>query len=207
MGGVPVRGRDGSGWRQGGWLWRLGALVEFAYAVTALAVVVAVPIFLIRPFVIVDVAVGRFGDLGVLPGMAAGAAAAGSGDIDVVLRDPSVLQRLCQLGLFLPTALVVLAGTHLLHRLLQRARTQDPFCDETVRTLSRLALLCAVGGSAAVVVQEICRSILSTAVFATGAQWPKPLPLAWLAAGMGLAAVAQVIARGVDLRSELDRVV
>jgi hypothetical protein len=167
---------------------------------------VAVPIFLIRPFVIVDVAVGRFGDLGVLPGMAAGAAA-GSGDIDVVLRDPSVLQRLCQLGLFLPTALVVLAGTRLLHRLLQRARTQDPFCDETVRTLSRLGLLCAVGGSAAVVVQEICRSILSTAVFATGAQWPKPLPLAWLAGGMAFAAVAQVIARAVTLRSELDRVV
>ena len=94
-------------------------------------------------------------------------------------------------------------------RLLRAALASDQFTADTVRALTTLAKITAIGGLAVWAMSNLATWALSATVL-DGASTPQPheaAALAWLAVALIFAAFGQLIARGVAMRAELDTVI
>jgi hypothetical protein len=107
----------------------------------------------------------------------------------------------------LPTVVVVLTVLWLLFRLLSQARKADPFTPATVRGLRRLALVVIAGGSLAGLIEVFAQMELSATIPPGSSEGVWSVPLLWILLGAGFLAVAELVARGVAMREELDRVI
>ena len=94
-------------------------------------------------------------------------------------------------------------------KLLRAALASDPFTAQTVRALTALAKITAVGGIGVWAMSNLATWALSATVLdaAEHRSARRDGPLAWLAVSLIFAAFGQLIARGVAMRAELDTVI
>ena len=128
--------------------------------------------------------------------------------IAVKIGEPSIAQRLLYLVVVLPGLALVALIAWRLAKLLRAALASDPFTPQTVRALTALAKITAVGGVAVWAMSYLATWALSATVLdAARTTRPKETALAWLAVALIFAAFGQLIARGVAMRAELDTVI
>src|SRR4249919_1949993 len=129
--------------------------------------------------------------------------------IAVIIAEPSAAQRLLYLVVVLPGLALVALIAWRMAKLLRAALASDPFTAQTVRALTALAKITAVGGIAVWAMSNLATWVLSATVL-DAASTPQPreaAALAWLAVALIFAAFGQLIARGVAMRAELDTVI
>jgi hypothetical protein len=131
-----------------------------------------------------------------------------AGRIPLRVVHPAFGQRMLYLATVLPSILLVAEIARRLAALLRGAEGSDPFTTRTVRELTFLAKLTAFGGLGAWVLGSAATSILAKTILESGKVIePYDSPLGWLAVGFIFAAFAQLIARGVAMRAELDTLI
>jgi hypothetical protein len=131
-----------------------------------------------------------------------------AGHVLFTVTDPSLAQRMISLGTTLPGLLLVAEVARRMARILRAAQDRDPFTARTACELTFVAKLTAAGGLGVWVVDSVARSVLSGTMLQSGMDVrPHQSPLGWLAVGLIFAAFAQLIARGVAMRAELDTVI
>ena len=141
-------------------------------------------------------------------GLPAGVTVDSASTLAVKIDEPSVAQRLLYLVVVLPGLALVALIAWRMAKLLRAALASDPFTAQTVRALTVLAKITAIGGIAVWAMSYLATWALSATVLdATGTTRPDVTPLAWLAVALIFAAVGQLIARGVAMRAELDTVI
>jgi hypothetical protein len=136
-----------------------------------------------------------------------GAGVAPDQDLEVVVADPDLAQRLTDALTYAPSYLVVMAILVLLLRLVRRARSTDPFTRATVRQLRVLAVVAIAGGYSAFLVEMIAAMHLTSLVVTDSVFATVQVPLHWFLIGFGLFAIAEVVRRGCAMREDLDTVV
>lgn len=191
------------------WLRRLRKTAAVVSVVALCASVAATVIcFIPGAPVVVDLNTTLLSGLDGIRGVAHEVIADPSGRIPLRVIHPSLGQRLLYLATVLPGALLIAVIARRLAGLLRGAEGADPFTTGTVRALTVLAKLTAFGGCGVWVLNSVATSILAKTVLESGkAVEPYDTPLVWLAVGFIFAAFAQLIARGVALRAELDTVI
>ena len=103
--------------------------------------------------------------------------------------------------------LVSAVAAALLWRIVRDCRRADPFTASTVRRLRQLTVFVLLAGGVAAVAQMVAADALAATFVADGFH-PSDTPVwAWLLVGLGLAAIAEIVNRGVALRAELDTVI
>jgi Protein of unknown function (DUF2975) len=141
-------------------------------------------------------------------GLAGGVVVDDAGTITLSVADPSLGQRLIYLLTVVPGLLVVAELGRRVAVLLRAARLRDPFTAATVRQLTTVAKIAAVGGLAVGVLSTVATWVLSGTVLTTGHTTQLTVsPLGWFTVGLVAAAFAQLVARGVAMRTELDTVI
>jgi Protein of unknown function (DUF2975) len=192
------------------WLHRLRVTATIVYIVAlCLAVAVLVIGFIPHSSVTTALPATDVPGLGQVSGLAAGVTVDPAGTIAVEIAEPSVVQRLLYLVVVLPGLALVALIAWRMARLLRAALASDPFTAETVRALTALARITAVGGIAVWAMSNLATWALSATVL-DSAGTPQPheaAALAWLAVALIFAAFGQLIARGVAMRAELDTVI
>ncbi|MBI4944567.1 MAG: DUF2975 domain-containing protein [Actinobacteria bacterium] len=173
-----------------------------------LAVAVLVIAFVPGAPVTVQLPAHLFGTPAPLTGTLPGAALDPAGQLAFTLADPTPVQRLLQAAIIVPDLLVVAEVARRLAGLLRSAREHDPFTAQTVRRLTTVAKIAALGGSATWLLGVVAAwGLASTVVDPWVPVQPTGGLLGWLAVGLVIAGFAQLVDRGVDLRSELDTVI
>lgn len=131
------------------------------------------------------------------------------GSIEVEVADPSPAQSWLGLLSFLPTSLVVLLTLVLLRRALGRCLREDPFHPATIRTLRRLGPTIFLAGAAAWALESLVRFALVDSVTSGGPAVSLEFTAigVWLIVATTVAAFAEVMQRGRELRTELDGVI
>ncbi len=146
--------------------------------------------------------------LDAVSGLPAGVTVDSASTLAVKIAEPSVAQRLLYLVVVLPGLALVALIAWRMANLLRAALASDPFTPQTVRALTALAKITAVGGIAVWAMSYLATWALSATVLdAAGTARPDETPLAWLAVALIFAAFGQLIARGVAMRAELDTVI
>ena len=123
--------------------------------------------------------------------------------------DPSFALRMLNLGTTVPGLLLVAEIARRLAKLLRAAQHSDPFTAGTARQLMLVAKITVFGGLVVWAVASLTRWALSSYVLASGTDFNllHQTPLGWLGAGLIIAGFGQVVARGVEMRNELDAVI
>jgi DUF2975 family protein len=143
-----------------------------------------------------------------LDGLAPGVTLDPAGWADFKITDPSLAQRLLYAATVVPGLLLVAEMARRMAAVLRSAVDGDPFTDRTARQLNRLAKLTAFGGLVPWTVTIVAKWQLSATMLAgAAAVEPGFAVLGWLAVGLIIAAFAQLITRGVAMRTELDTVI
>jgi hypothetical protein len=127
-----------------------------------------------------------------LAGLTAGVTLDPAGFADFRVTDPSLAQRLLHAATVVPGLLLVAE----MARRMAAVLDSDPFTAGTARQLTLLAKVTAFGGLVPWVVTIVAKWLLSATVLDGAA-----------AVGLIFAAFAQLITRGVAVRSELDTVI
>lgn len=195
--------------RLGRWLRVLRGTATFVY-IAALCVAVAVLVigFVPGSAVSLDLPASFLTGLDQVGGLARGVAVDRSGQVALAIADPSFGQRALNLLTVLPGLLLVAEIGRRMATVLRSALERDPFVAETARDLTVIAKITAYGGVGVWAVGSAARSALSASTLASGtAVAPRTSPLGWLAVGLICAGFAQLIARGVEMRAELDTVI
>jgi len=195
--------------RPGRWLRLLSGTATIAY-IAALCLAVALLVIALIPGspVSQELPTSALSGAGALGGTAAGVAVDPAGEILFKVTDPSLAQRLIYLGTTLPGLLLVAEIARRMARMLRAAQDNDPFTARTVRELTLVAKITAVGGLSVWVVATVAEAVLSGTMLVSGVRVePHQSPLAWLAVGLVFAAFAELVARGVAMRAELDTVI
>jgi hypothetical protein len=195
--------------RPGRWLRLLRGTATIAY-IAALCLAVALLVIALIPGspVSQELPTSALSGAGALGGTAAGVAVDPAGEILFKVSDPSLAQRLIYLGTTLPGLLLVAEIARRMARMLRAAQDNDPFTARTVRELTLVAKITAVGGLSVWVVATVAEAVLSGTMLVSGVRVePHQSPLAWLAVGLVFAAFAELVARGVAMRAELDTVI
>ena len=191
------------------WLHRLRVTATIIYIV-ALCVAVAVLVIDFIPHSPVPAAL-RATDvpgLDAVSGLPAGVTVDSASTLAVKIAEPSVAQRLLYLVVVLPSLALIALIAWRMANLLRAALASDPFTPQTVRALTALAKITAVGGIAVWAMTYLATWALSATVLdEAGTTRPDYAPLAWLAVALIFAAFGQLIARGVAMRAELDTVI
>ena len=194
------------------WLRRLRILATIAF-VLALCGSVA---FLVIAFipgspVMLELPTPLLSGLGAIQGVVPGVVVDPDGYIAFSVNDPSLGQRLLNLATILPGQVLSAEIARRLARLLRAAEASDPFTTGTVRELTFIAKLTAFGGLGVWGLASAGMSVLSTTMVDSGSSLElvasRETPFWWLAIGFIFAAVAQLLARGVATRAELDTVI
>jgi len=143
-----------------------------------------------------------------LGGIAPGVVLDPAAEVIVKITDPSLAQRMIYLATMVPGLLLVAEIARRMGNVLRAAQDSDPFTAQTARELTVLAKITAFGGLGVWAASNAANSALSATVLESGAAvQPHQSPLGWLAVGFIFAAFAQLIARGVAMRAELDTVI
>lgn len=141
-------------------------------------------------------------------GVASGVVVDPAGTVVFTITDPSFAQRMLYLTTTLPGLLLVAEIARRMAKLLRAAQDSDPFTERTARDLTVVAKITAFGGLGVSALSGVAKWTLSATMLDSGtAVDPKQSPLQWLAVGLIFAAFAQLIARGVAMRAELDTVI
>ena len=192
------------------WLHRLRMTATFVYIVAlCLAVAVLVIAFIPHSPVTAALHAGDVPGLDHLSGVAAGVTVDPGGTIAIEIAEPSIAQRMLYLAAVLPGLALVALIAWRMAKLLRAALASDPFTAPTVRALTALAKITAIGGIAVWATSNLATWALSATVL-DAASTPQPretAALAWLAVALIFAAFGQLIARGVAMRAELDTVI
>ncbi|MFI5915386.1 DUF2975 domain-containing protein [Dactylosporangium sp. NPDC051541] len=132
------------------------------------------------------------------------------GSIDMVMNGPTWAQTLLGVLNQLPTPIVVLTLLAVLHRVVRRMRRGGPFDEVVVRRVRLLGWIAGVGGMLAVLIEASAEAFLTLSADLHGISfWLPIMPglLSWPLIGIGLLALAEVLRRGVVMRTELDTVI
>jgi hypothetical protein len=191
------------------WLGRLRAVSTFVYiAALCLAVALLVIAFIPGSPVTLALPTAELSGVGQLGGVVHGVVIDPGGEIVFKVIDPSLGQRMLHLATEFPALLLVAEVARRMRLLLRAAQERDPFTAQTARELTLVAKITAFGGLGVWVVSNVARWALSATMLESGAAvTPHDSPLGWLAVGLIFAAFAQLIARGVAMRDELDTVI
>ena len=191
------------------WLPRLRGTATFVYiAALCLAVALLVIAFIPGSPVTLALPTADLSGTARLGGIVQGVVVDPGGEIVFKVTDPSLGQRMLQLVTTVPGLLLVAEVARRMRNLLRAAQKTDPFTAQTVRELTLVAKITAVGGLGVWTVANGAKWALSATMLESGAAVaPHDSPLGWLAVGLIFAAFAQLIARGVAMRAELDKVI
>jgi len=191
------------------WLPRLRGTATFVYiAALCLAVALLVIAFIPGSPVTLALPTADLSGTARLGGILNGVVVDPGGEIVFKVTDPSLGQRMLQLVTTVPGLLLVAEVARRMRNLLRAAQKTDPFTAQTVRELTLVAKITAVGGLGVWTVANGAKWALSATMLESGAAVaPHDSPLGWLAVGLIFAAFAQLIARGVAMRAELDKVI
>ncbi|GAA3750127.1 hypothetical protein GCM10022225_38020 [Plantactinospora mayteni] len=197
------------GLRRPDWLAELQGLVAVALVVLAGIVVFNVVALVAGGGVVARVpAESVAGIAGVTDGLRPGVVV--DGDVEVLVADPTPGQLVVYQLTALPAFAVGAAVLGLLWSALRRARREDPFAEGTVRRLRLIGWVALVGGTTAQLVQLIA-SLELTARLTADRAWSTTLDLAqtglFLLVGFGFFAVAEILRRGLTMRTELETLV
>jgi hypothetical protein len=140
-----------------------------------------------------------------LPGLRDGATIGSA--VSVCAEHPTWTQALLGGLVSLPPLLCGAVAAFLLWRVVRRARRADPFTPLTVRRLRWLAGWLFVGGLAASLLASLGADLLVGTMVDSGHSSYDPPGWAWVFAAVGIAAVAEIVHRGVSMRAELDAVI
>ena len=191
------------------WLPRLRGTATFVYiAALCLAVALLVIAFIPGSPVTLALPTSDLSGTARLGGILNGVVVDPGGAIVFKVTDPSLGQRMLHLVTTVPGLLLVAEVARRMRNLLRAAQKTDPFTAQTVRELTLVAKITAVGGLGVWTVANGAKWALSATMLESGAAVaPHDSPLGWLAVGLIFAAFAQLIARGVAMRAELDTVI
>jgi hypothetical protein len=191
------------------WLPRLRGTATFVYiAALCLAVALLVIAFIPGSPVALALPTAELSGTARVGGIVHGVVVDPGGEIVFKVTDPSLGQRMLHLLTTFPGLLLVAEVARRMRNLLLAAQRTDPFTAQTVRELMLVAKITAIGGLGVWVVSNAAKWALSASMLESGARVvPHDSPLGWLAVGLIFAAFAQLIARGVALRAELDTVI
>jgi len=191
------------------WLPRLRGAATFVFiAALCLGVALLVIAFIPGSPVSLPLPTASLSGTGAIGGTVPGVVVDSSGQVLFKIIDPSLAQRLLYLATILPGLVLVAEVARRMAALLRAAQASDPFTAHTARILTQLAKLTAFGGVGVWAISNAAKSALSATMLRSGvAVQPHSSPLGWLAVGLIFAAFAQLIARGVAMRAELDTVI
>jgi hypothetical protein len=195
--------------RLGTWLGRLRGTATFVY-IAALCVAVALLVigFIPGSPVTLELPTALLSGLNGVGGTAPGVVVDPAGEVVFTITDPSFAQRMIYLATTLPGLLLVAEVARRMANLLRAAQDSDPFTAKTVRALTMVAKITAFGGVGVWALSNVAKWTLSATMLDSGtAVQPHQSPFGWLAVGLIFAAFAQLIARGVAMRAELDTVI
>ncbi len=140
-----------------------------------------------------------------LPGLRAGATTDSA--VSVCAQEPTWSQALLGGLVSLPPLLCAAVAAILLWRVVHQARPGDPLIPVTVRRLRWLAGWLFVGGLAASLLASLGADLLVRTMVESGHSSYDPPGWAWVFAAVGIAAVSEIVHRGVSMRAELDAVI
>jgi hypothetical protein len=177
----------------------------------ALALVVAVVAIAIAPKspVRLDISMRQLSGPVQVAGTTPGVTVDPASRIMFKFTDPSFALRMLNLGTTVPGLLLVAEIARRMAKLLRAAQLLDPFTARTARELTVVAKITALGGLGVWAVANVSRWVLSSYVLVSGTDVSllHQSPLGWIGAGLIIAGFAQVLARGVAMRTELDAVI
>ena len=143
-----------------------------------------------------------------LSGVKPGVVVDPAGEVVFGVTDPSLAQRLLFLATTFPGLVLVAEIARRMARMLRAAQDTDPFTERTVRDLTLIAKITAYGGVGVWAVNNVAEWTLSATMLDSGATVGMHQALAgWLGVALIFAAFAQLIARGVTMRAELDAII
>ena len=191
------------------WLRRLRGTAEIVWVAALCAAVALLVIgFIPRSPVTLPLPTSMLSGLGRVGGIAAGVIVDPAGRIILKVTDPSLAQRMIYLATTLPGVVLIAEIARRTARLLRAAQDSDPFTAQTARELTFVAKLTAFGGLGVWAITSAADWALSATMLHSGRPVePHQSPFVWLAVGLVFAAFAQLIARGVAMRAELDTVI
>lgn len=201
--------------RRPDWLGELQGLVTVILVVLSMAGMLSVISVLAGGAVVAEVpteavteaVIGPAGETG---GLAPGVRVDDAGAVAVTVDDPSAAQLVAYNLTQLPTYLVVATVLVMLRGLLRRARRENPFRLATIRRLRILALVAFTGGALAEIIEILAALDLSARLTADAVMTTtlslEPMGV-WLLVGSGFFAIAELVKRGLAMRTELDAVI
>jgi DUF2975 family protein len=195
--------------RLGTWLRWLRHTATFVY-IAALCLAVAVLVIGFIPGSPVTQALPNalLSGLDGVRGVVSGVVVDPGGSTAFKVSDPSLSQRMIYLATMLPGLVLVAEIARRMAKLLRAAQDSDPFTARTAHDLIVVAKITAAGGLAVWLVTTVAQWGLSATMLQSGtALRPDQSILGWLAVGLIFAGFAQLIARGVAMRAELDTVI
>lgn len=193
----------------GRWLRRLRGIATFV-SVAALCLAVALLVIALVPGSPVTLALPTdlLSGWDRLGGVAPGVVVDPAGEVVFKVTDPSLAQRMLYLVTTLPSVVLVAEIARRISKVLRAAQDSDPFTAWTARQLTRIAQITAFGGAGVWAVNNVAEWTLSATMLDSAAAVGMHQSLAgWLAVALIVAAFAQLVARGVAMRAELDAVI
>jgi hypothetical protein len=193
----------------GPWLRRLRALATFVHiAALCVAVAVLVIAFIPNSPVVQALPTSSLSGLAGIHGVEPGVVVDRAGTLVFKVSDPSIVQRLIYLATLLPGLFLIAVIARRMAKLLERAQEYDPFTAQTAQELSHVAKVTAFGGVVVWAVGNIAKWGLSATMLTPHSTFHAyQSPLGWLAVGLIFIVFAQLISRGVQMRTELDTVI
>jgi hypothetical protein len=191
------------------WLRRLRGTATFiSIAALCLAVAVLVLAFIPGSPVTLGLPTHLLTGWDRLAGIAPGVTVDPAGEVVFAVEDPSLAQRLLFAATTFPGLMLVAWIARRMAGVLRAAQNTDPFTARTVRDLTLTAKITAYGGVGVWAVNNVAEWLLSATMLQSGAAVGAHQSLAgWLAVALIFAGFAQLIARGVAMRTELDTVI
>jgi hypothetical protein len=139
-----------------------------------------------------------------IAGLRPGAEAANTASVCV--ESPSTGQLLLMLLHEAPTYIAAGIAAALLYRVVRDTRRQDPFTSLTVRRLRQLAWFVLISGFVVTAAVNTTSGWLLRTMVQHGTA-PSERMWSWLFVAVGIGATAEIVNRGVALRTELDTVI
>jgi hypothetical protein len=193
----------------GRWLRRLRGTATFiAVAACCLAVALLVVAFIPGSPVTLALPTDLLSGWERLGGIRRGVVVDPDGEVVFSVTDPSLAQRMLFAATVLPGLVLVAEIARRLAAVLRAAQDSDPFTARTARQLTLIAKITAYGGVGVWAVNNVAEWVLAATMLESGAAVGMHQSLAaWLAVALIFAAFAQLVARGVAMRAELDAVI
>jgi hypothetical protein len=191
------------------WLrWLLATATFIFIAALCLAVALVVIAFIPGSPVTQALPASALSGLDHIGGVTSGVAVDSSGWVPFTVHHASLTDRLLHMLTQVPGLLVIAEISRRMAKLLRAAQASDPFIADNVRALTTLGKLTAFAGLGTWVMSQAAQGVLCARMLTSAPTYqPHHTPLGWLAVGLIFAAFAQILDRGVAMRTELDTVI